>query len=383
MKSQTPPDEEFRRLLDLAGPDWAANRPWIAAPAESTPSGGHFIVDGPGFLYRWEIDAGPVLVSFIGDGRHSFQVDPGHMLALSATRGELRIQTPGRYPIAIGGLDPAAYHRITDLLAQTSTLGRSPSWQASLGTAGAAMQMATLAHAAATQGGDSSNETRKAQKKDQLVTQLHEWLGPNLGQSVKLGDAAARFDKSPRQLIRILKETTGTGFAEHLNMHRLIFARSLLMRTAQSVQQIASASGFNSREQFIRSFNKAFGWTPLQFRKAWNKASLSKADLAPLCTVSERSGVRWTAPGENAFSPTDDTAGDPHTVVVANARHEIVELFWISPVGKSTRIDVIEHGGMSFITRDRGGSAWQVLAPGSGFNATFVTPDDHAIAIVH
>lgn len=382
MKSTPPPDEDLCRLLDLAGPDWAGNRPWLATPPDKAKHSDGFIVDGPGFVYRWEIHAGPVLVSFIGDGRHALHPDPGHMLAISAARGEIRVQTLGRDPIAVGGLDPATYHRITDLLAQVASLGTKASWQLSLGTVGAAMQLASLAHAAASQGGEKDSESRKTQKKDQLVTQLHEWIGPNLQRAVKLSDAAVRFDKSPRQLIRILKETTGTGFAEHLNMHRLIFARSLLMRTAQSVQEIASSSGFNSREQFIRSFNKAFGWTPLQFRKSWNKASLSKGDLTPLCNVTERSTVHFAASGESPVSPTDEKAGEAHTVIVANALHEVVELFWISPNGKVTRIDVIEHGGMSFITRDRGGSAWQIFAPGSGFRSTFVTPDDHAIAII-
>jgi AraC-like DNA-binding protein len=215
-----------------------------------------------------------------------------------------------------------------------------------------------------------------------LVTQLHEWLRPNLEKSVKLGDAAARFHKSPRQLIRILKETTGAGFAEHLTMHRLTLARALLMRSGQSVMEVARASGFNSREQFIRSFNKAFGWTPLQFRKAWNQAALTDAELAELCQVSERSPVEWLPANSVAASPDEEGEGTPHTVVVANALHDIVELFWVTPQGKRARIDVLERGGMVFVNRDNGGSCWIVRVPSSGRERCFRTPDDHALAVV-
>ena len=244
------------------------------------------------------------------------------------------------------------------------------------------MRLAALTREAAAAAAGPDRGTKRSPRKDQLVTQLHEWLRPNLEKSVKLGDAAKRFGKSPRQLIRILKETTGAGFAEHLTMHRLTLARALLMRSGQSVMDVARASGFNSREQFIRSFNKAFGWTPLQFRKAWNQAALSDAELAQLCQVSERSPVEWLPVGTVAASPDEDHEGEPHTVVVANALHEIVELFWVTPQGKRARIDVLERGGMVFVNRDNGGSCWIVRSPGSGRERYFRTPDDHALGVI-
>jgi hypothetical protein len=146
--------------------------------------------------------------------------------------------------------------------------------------------------------------------------------------------------------------------------------------------EVARASGFNSREQFIRSFNKAFGWTPLQFRKAWNQAALTDAELAQLCQVSERSPVEWLPSGSVASSPDEDHEGEPHTVVVANALHDIVELFWVTPQGKRARIDVLERGGMVFVNRDNGGSCWIVRIPASGRERCFRSPDDHALAVV-
>lgn len=377
--------QDLVELLNVAGPEWMQQRVWTleTAPEASGDERG-IEIDGPGFCYRWEEKGTHVEVDFLRGGGRRLASSMSRMLVIEASRGTIRVHIPGRESQAIGAIEPGLYQEITELIA--STQGPKPDsedgWLDEMSTISAGMRLITLTYRAAAAAGTPGRAGRRAPKKDQLVTQLHEWLRPNLVHSVKLGDAAKRFEKSPRQLIRILKETTGAGFAGHLNMHRLTLARSLLMRTGRSVREIARLSGFNSREQFIRSFSKAFGWTPLQFRKAWNEACLAAADLTPLCRVSEREEVRWLPAGESAATPEEDDLGEPHTMAVTNALHEIAELFWVSPQGKQTRIDVLEQGGMVFVNRDRGGSVWVAKAPNTGREWYFITPDDHALAII-
>lgn len=377
-------DHDILTVLDAAGPQWAELQAWKTVPAE-TAANGAITLNGPAFVYRWENGLGPVKVSFWPDQEGRIPNGPGHLLAIEPGLGTIRLKLPGREPMVVGAVDPVIYQQIGELTgdAQSAFQGQSGErWSRDLVIVAAAMRLAALTREAAAAAAGPDRGTKRSPRKDQLVTQLHEWLRPNLEKSVKLGDAAKRFGKSPRQLIRILKETTGAGFAEHLTMHRLTLARALLMRSGQSVMDVARASGFNSREQFIRSFNKAFGWTPLQFRKAWNQAALSDAELAQLCQVSERKPVEWLPIGAVAASPDEDHEGEPHTVVVANALHEIVELFWVTPQGKRARIDVLERGGMVFVNRDNGGSCWIARAPGSGRERYFRTPDDHALAVI-
>ncbi len=377
-------DHDILTVLDAAGPQWAELQAWKTVPTE-TAANGAITLNGPAFVYRWENGLGPVKVSFWPDQEGRIPNGPGHLLAIEPGLGTIRLKLPGREPMVVGAVDPVIYQQIGELTgdAQSAFQGQSGErWSRDLVIVAAAMRLAALTREAAAAAAGPDRGTKRSPRKDQLVTQLHEWLRPNLEKSVKLGDAAKRFGKSPRQLIRILKETTGAGFAEHLTMHRLTLARALLMRSGQSVMDVARASGFNSREQFIRSFNKAFGWTPLQFRKAWNQAALSDAELAQLCQVSERKPVEWLPIGAVAASPDEDHEGEPHTVVVANALHEIVELFWVTPQGKRARIDVLERGGMVFVNRDNGGSCWIARAPGSGRERYFRTPDDHALAVI-
>jgi len=377
-------DQDILNVLDAAGPQWAELQAWRVTPIESSANGA-ITVHGPAFVYRWENGLGPVKVSFWTQQEGRIASGPGHLLAIEPGLGTIRLKLPGREPMVIGAVEPAIYQQIGELTAeaQSSVQGQGGErWSRDLIIISAAMKLAALTREAAASASAPDRGTKRSPRKDQLVTQLHEWLRPNLEKSVKLGDAAKRFDKSPRQLIRILKETTGAGFAEHLTMHRLTLARALLMRSGQSVMEVARASGFNSREQFIRSFNKAFGWTPLQFRKAWNQAALSDAELVQLCQVSERTAVEWLPSGSVASSPDEDHEGEPHTVVVANALHDIVELFWVTPQGKRARIDVLERGGMVFVNRDTGGSCWIIRVPVSGKERYFRTPDDHALAVV-
>lgn len=377
-------DHDILNVLDAAGPQWAELQAWRVTPLEASVNGA-ITVHGPAFIYRWENGLGPVKVSFWTQQEGRIAAGPGHLLAIEPGLGTIRLKLPGREPMVIGAVEPSIYQQIGELTAEAQSAAQGQGgerWSRDLILVAAAMKLAALTREAAATAGAPDRGAKRSPRKDQLVTQLHEWLRPNLEKSVKLGDAAKRFDKSPRQLIRILKETTGAGFAEHLTMHRLTLARALLMRSGQSVMDVARASGFNSREQFIRSFNKAFGWTPLQFRKAWNQAALSDAELAQLCQVSERSQVEWLPAGSVASSPDEDHEGEPHTVVVANALHDIVELFWVTPQGKRARIDVLERGGMVFVNRDTGGSCWIVRVPVSGKERYFRTPDDHALAVV-
>ncbi|WP_193211517.1 helix-turn-helix transcriptional regulator [Luteolibacter marinus] len=378
------PDHEILKVLDASGPQWSGSRAWETVPLESN-SAGDIVLNGPAFVYRWENGQGPVKVSFWSQHEGRIKSGTDHMLAIESGLGTIRLRVPGRDPMVIGAVEPSIYQQIGELTIEAQTASQAnpdDHWSRNLMVVAAAMKLAALTREAAVAAGAAEKGSSRNPRREQIVTQLHEWLRPNLETTVKLGDAAEHLKKSPRQLIRILKETTGAGFAEHLTMHRLILARSLLMRTGQSVIEIARLSGFNSREQFIRSFSKAFGWTPLQFRKAWNQASMGDSDLTELCKVSEREPVEWLPAGELATSPDDDHEGEPHTVVVANAMHEIVELFWITPLGKRARIDVLERGGMVFVNRDNGGSCWLVRVPGSGREFSFRTPDEHALAVV-
>jgi AraC-like DNA-binding protein len=377
------PAPHIAAVLDAAGSQWAALQAWRVMPLESCADGS-IVLDGPAFIYRWDNGLGPVKVSFWPGDSCRVANGQGQLLAIQSQDGGLLVKLPGREPLVLTGLAPAQRQPLVELIGEARSAQANAGagrWVRDLVLVAAGMRLAALTReAAATPDGHA--RARRSPEKEHLAHKLHEWLRPNLDKSVKLGDAARHFKKSPRQLIRILKETTGTGFADHLTLHRLTLARALLMRNGHSVMGVALASGFNSREQFIRSFNKAFGWTPLQFRKAWSEAALGDGDLSPLCQVCGRGPVEWLPAGSLAAGRGDARQGSAQTLVVANALHDIVELFRINDCGQRTRIEVLDRGAMAFVSRDHGGSCWLVRVPANGRERFFRTTAGHALAVV-
>jgi AraC-like DNA-binding protein len=344
-----------------------------------------FETAGPGFIYSWEDDSSPISITPIPDGEHPVQVMNGQQLVFIGSDPEgLKIQIPDRPAQIIKVVEQSVQQQLGEILNEVrhASVSRKNGPCDSLITIIFAQRLVALGcHIC--NSSEIENKPERSPAKARFASDLHEWFARELENSVKLDHAAKHFKKSPRQLIRILKDTTGAGFSEHLTMHRLILARKLLMRTDTSIMEVAKRSGFNSREQFIRSFNKAFSWTPLQFRKAWNKASLSNGELEKLCQISDRQSVAWQKPGSSLpASVKSCSPGCPQTLVVANSLHEIIELFSIDDIGRRARISLLDRGSMIFVSLATSGSCWLVRVSSSGRERKFTTPDDHSIAVV-
>lgn len=366
-------------LLDAAAAGWAGDRVWRFEEFAARACRGGTRMKGAGFCFLWEEDGEAVRVAFFDGGE--LPPAPEHLLAIEAIRGGLRIHRSGDESRMIEPPEPSFHRQVLETVgrARAAAPGAAGSWHGRMEMVSAAMNLICLARRAA---GAAAPARRRpvASRAERLADAVDEWLRANFSGSGGLEAAARHFDKSPRQLVRVLKAATGAGFAEHLNLRRLTVARSQLMQTGRSVREIGEDSGFSGREQLIRAFNRAFGWTPLQFRKAWKSACRGDGDLAPLCRVTGRAPVRWLPRGTGT-GEAENEPGAAHTTIVANACGEIVELFRVAPEGRR-RFGILESGGMVFIHRDRGGSAWLVEAPGSGEARCFTTPDDHALAIV-
>ncbi|GLB32294.1 hypothetical protein LAD12857_42170 [Lacrimispora amygdalina] len=67
-------------------------------------------------------------------------------------------------------------------------------------------------------------------------------------------------------LSRLFKESFGINFVDYLNQYRIEKAKELLLSTGKPIKEIASTTGFNSQQNFIRVFKKHTGTTPGQFK---------------------------------------------------------------------------------------------------------------------
>lgn len=81
-----------------------------------------------------------------------------------------------------------------------------------------------------------------------------------------LTETARRFYLSPAYLSTTIKKQTGYTFSAILQRIRMEHAAELLQNTDLKVEQICENVGYNDTTQFIKSFKKCYGTTPLRFR---------------------------------------------------------------------------------------------------------------------
>jgi len=72
---------------------------------------------------------------------------------------------------------------------------------------------------------------------------------------------------SPAQFRRLFRQWTGLSPRAYLRSHRLALARQMVELTDFSVSEIANRCGFESAAHFSRTFKRAFGLPPSQYRK--------------------------------------------------------------------------------------------------------------------
>lgn len=80
-------------------------------------------------------------------------------------------------------------------------------------------------------------------------------------------DLCRRVGCSPGHFSRSFSETVGMSFTDCLVQIRLNRSRRLLRRTNLQVSEIAAQTGFADQTHFGRSFRKAYGATPSEFRR--------------------------------------------------------------------------------------------------------------------
>lgn len=100
------------------------------------------------------------------------------------------------------------------------------------------------------------------------TTQTIAYIKGNYREEIRLSDLARRCSISPEHLSRLFKRETGFGISEYLTMIRLQQACRLLREAPHlQVAKIADLCGYNDSNYFSEQFKRAYGTSPLHFRK--------------------------------------------------------------------------------------------------------------------
>ncbi len=92
-----------------------------------------------------------------------------------------------------------------------------------------------------------------------------------LADPLGLDELAKEIGLSERHFFRAFKQSTGKTPHSYLVAQRVERAAYLLRNSEMSATEIAFESGFSSSSHLTRSFKKAFGTGPLDFRRSWHQ----------------------------------------------------------------------------------------------------------------
>ena len=99
-----------------------------------------------------------------------------------------------------------------------------------------------------------------------FLRSIQEYVSANLHRNITLDDIAEVVCMSPSSLYKKMKEYSGLSPMEYVMKVRLHRAVELLKDDSVSVQEVASAVGFNTHSFFSECFKREFGMTPRQWR---------------------------------------------------------------------------------------------------------------------
>lgn len=104
-----------------------------------------------------------------------------------------------------------------------------------------------------------------------MINDIYEYITNNYRKNISSSDAAKHFGFSTGYFSRFFSKKTGQNFTDALNIYRIEKAKEMLSHESNfKIDYIASATGFNSKMYFLKTFKKITGITPTEYRQSKN-----------------------------------------------------------------------------------------------------------------
>ena len=101
----------------------------------------------------------------------------------------------------------------------------------------------------------------------QQVQKCVDYIEMNLDKKIRAADMAALVGYTEYYLTHKFKEETGLSVTDYIKFVKIERAKVLLKSTDQTVQDIATALSFSTRNYFSRIFQEVTGQTPMEYRE--------------------------------------------------------------------------------------------------------------------
>jgi AraC-like DNA-binding protein len=210
-----------------------------------------------------ELVAGSVLIGHPGD---EYTCTHEHVCGdecLSFFLAPELVETIGdhRSPWQIGAVPPLPELVVLGELAQAAADGSSDIGLDEIGQMLASRFVAVVSGSKRKSGRGAARDRRRA-----VETAL--WIDVNSHRRINLEDAAAQAGISPFHFLRLFSQTLGVTPHQYLVRSRLRHAARRLADDDSPVTDIAYDVGFEDLSNFVRTFGRAAGASPLKFRRA-------------------------------------------------------------------------------------------------------------------
>lgn len=103
------------------------------------------------------------------------------------------------------------------------------------------------------------------------VNKIRRYVEEHIAQRITLQTLSETFHLSQSYLSHLFKDITGSSVLGYVTAYRLLLAKRYLAETAWEISRIVEESGFTDNSNFSRTFKKATGMSPSQFRKQHQK----------------------------------------------------------------------------------------------------------------
>ncbi len=104
-------------------------------------------------------------------------------------------------------------------------------------------------------------------KNNDIIDQIKKYIEENCNANITLDTIAAKFNISKWYFCRLFQQKTNKTFNNYLSLCRIEKAKKMLGEQIYKISTIASECGYSSTEHFSRSFKKATGISPSQYKK--------------------------------------------------------------------------------------------------------------------
>ena len=106
---------------------------------------------------------------------------------------------------------------------------------------------------------------------EKRICQVIKWVEKGYKTPQSLNEMASRIGMNPAYFSRYFKKMTGVNYLQYVKKVQLQYATENLLKTDESITNIAYNNGFPSVKSFIRMFKEIYHCTPKMYRETMKK----------------------------------------------------------------------------------------------------------------